>query len=268
MLTQKRRRDTRLAFESAGVSQAELQVMEGSIDTNRDAMEYVSKVVNAQVRLADASGAQRDVAVEGDRAARLAFLSLLGVTSQRTLFMAIFRQPGSSDRIQSIFGSPPYPWLAKEDAVLLNAAGIASRRVNMSSDALSGVEASVLNYNNFGLEHYVDQSGRQYRVTPLGQTRLGDPLFIAHAVTALSQFDTTCRIPKKVVRRGAGGRPTYEREKQRFPRIGETLQLTQSPLLGTIRLLSNSKQFAATVTKVVPRSSDAATALVQLRRVS
>lgn len=268
MITQKRRRDTRLAFDSSGVTQAELQVMESSIDTNRDAMNYVSKVVNTQMRLAEATGAQRDTAIEGDRSARLAFLSLLGQTSQRTLFMAIFKEPGSAERVQSIFGSPPYPWLGKEDAVLLNASGIAHSRVNMSSDALSGVETLVLNYNTFGLEHYVDPNGRQYRVTPLGSTRMDDPLFIAHAVAELSQFDTTCRIPKKVVRRGTGGRPVYERAKQRFPRIGETLHLTQSPLLSAIRLLNNSKEFSATVTKVVPRSSDSATALVQLRRVS
>lgn len=261
MITQERSLDT------PNVSQTELQIMEGAINTNRDAMDYVSKMVNVQVRLAEVSGAQRDMTIEGDRPCKLAFLSLLGVASQRTLFMAIFQQHKSAERIQSIFGCPPYPWLKKEDAVLLNASGIAFKRINMSSEMLSGVDTNVLNYNTFGLEHYVDQNSRQYRITPLGNTRMDGPLFIAHAVTMLSQFDTTCRIPKKVVRRSTGGRPVFKREKQRFPKIGDTLQMTQSPLLSAIRLLNTSKAFSATVMKIVPRSSDSATALVQLRRM-
>ena len=268
MLTNKRKLDTRPVSDFDDVSRADLKIMEESIDTNRDAIEYVTTLINMQLVSAEEHGVRRDIKIEGDRYARLAFLSFLGIDSQRMLFMGIFNKTCSVQRLQSIFGAPPYPWLKDGDVVVLNAAGISRSRVNMSPSAVGGVLTNILNYNTFGMEHYIDQNGRQYRVTPTETTRPDDPFFISHAITALSQFETTCRIPKKVVKRVAGGRPVYSRQKQRFPRMGEVLYLSQSKLLGAVKLLNKSKELSATVIKVAPRSSGSATALIQLRRMS
>ena len=266
MLTQKKRRTTNVYANDFELSLAELQVQEQSIETNRDAMQYVQAVIKLQVRIAAITHVAIGQTVEGDRSARLAFLSLLNLESQRSVFMEFFRQEGASQRVQSIFGSPPYPWLKKEDAVLLSVSGIASRRINMSSESLGETQGNILNYNTFGLEHYADKQGRQYRVTPRAGVRLDNVLFISEAVADLSAFDTTCRIPKKLVRKTTGGRPIFEKSRLQFPRIGEALMLAQSPTLGGIRRLNTSKELTAVVVKVVPRTSNAATALVQLRR--
>lgn len=268
MLTQKRRRTTRGHANDFELSLAELQAQERSIDTNRDALQYVQSVIKLQVRIAAITQVEVGQQTEGDRSARLAFLSLLGLESQRTVFMEFFRQEGASGRVQPIFGSPPYPWLKKDDAVLLNASGIAHRRTNISSETLGDLQGSVLNYNTFGLEHYTDRDGLQYRVTPRASVRLDDVLFISEAVSDLAIFDTTCRVPKKIVRRTTGGRPVFEESKPRFPRLGDALTLTQSSTLSGIMRLTTSREFSAVVMKVVPRAAGAATALVQLRRTS
>ena len=238
-----------------------------AIRTNRDAFSYVQIKLADQVRKGVASNVSRDKKIEGDAKTRIDFLSLLPLSEQRRLFLYTMSSiPKAGERVRALFGAPPYPWLLEEDAYTLSASGIAPSRSNMSAEVLLGTQhGTVYNYYSFGVEHFVDMSGRQYRVTPLEFSESGAQLVIAKAFE-MGRINLTCRIPKKVKRKNSNN-PIFKTQKLAFPKTGDALELQKSPILRDINLFQAQIRLRFVVTRVQPRSLTSSTALVEVRRV-
>lgn len=240
------------------------------IATNADAFAVVQAKLRAQLALpADAKVASRRLA--GDAAARAAFLTLLPLAEQRRLFLGTLAgHPRAAGRARALFGAPPYPWLLAGDGVALQAAALAPSRRHMSGqDALDGALGGVAAFGAFGAEHYVDDGGRKYRVTPLELTSSADRFFVASALEGSAAIHFTCRAPRRARRAKplAAGTPPSKAAVARLPRVGEVVRLRLGRALGDIDTLMAFRTLLVRVVRVRPRRAGASTALVETARV-
>ena len=130
------------------------------INTIEDAVNYCSALIEKQLERSREKRPPSNTAIHGDAEARRATLTLLPDTFVRDLFLRTTRDFRNWPRIKPLFGSPPYVFLRPEDAGLINASGISSKRSNMAYSKVGETAA----YSQFGNEHLIDKYGREYRV--------------------------------------------------------------------------------------------------------
>ena len=216
-----------------------MQEVAARVSTCGEAMEYCTLLLRRQVELAEQADAEANVAIRGDAFARRSAITLLTTQQMRQLFMRLVQDRHNWERLRPLFGSPPYHFLAPEDAGLLRAAGLGHGRVNMAYE-----QAGAANYNQFGIAHLVDQHGREYRAVGTGSA--SDSLshmraqqtadrVVPYALSTLreaSRVQLFCRLKKK--RRSHRGRllrDPLRRAGLSFPSVNEELVLAYSPEL-------------------------------------
>ena len=124
-----------------------------------DALQTLRELYAAQLARAHEEKAAPNTSVDGDGAARSAFLTLLPPEEQRAFFLTTIQRREFWPRIRTLFGAPPFSFLRPEDDGVLRAAGISAKRTHMAHD-----EATATNYSEFGEGHFTDHAGRLYKV--------------------------------------------------------------------------------------------------------
>ena len=124
-----------------------------------DALHALRELYAAQLARAHEEKAPPNTSVDGDGAARSAFLTLLPPEEQRAFFLQTIQRREFWPRIRTLFGAPPFSFLRPEDDGVLRAAGISAKRTHMAHD-----EATATNYSEFGEGHFTDHAGRLYKV--------------------------------------------------------------------------------------------------------
>ena len=81
------------------------------LNTAGDAMEFCRNLFDEQLQKAAAERPLPNVAIEGDSAARAAFLMLLTDAQQRELFIGFGKDQRAWPRIKPLVGSPPFHFL-------------------------------------------------------------------------------------------------------------------------------------------------------------
>lgn len=231
------------------------------IETIEDAVNYCSALIQKQLERSREKRPPPNTAIYGDAESRRATLTLLPDTFVRDLFLRTTRDFRNWPRIKPLFGSPPYVFLRPEDAGLINASGISSKRSNMAYSKV-GETAS---YSQFGNEHLVDRYGREYRVVPSRTPLPSEPLPCDFGDVAVSRpVLLNIRIPK---------RPRDERlqlfskvetrQFVMFPRAGEVLEISSSPLLKRVRGITDKETTSRLqIRQIVPRSATSSTAAI------
>ena len=193
----------------------------------------ITNRMEAQVAHPDAQHAPINSSIVGDGVAKKAFLTLLPVDIQRTVFLKIAGSQKSWPRLRALFGAPPYPFLRPSDADVIRAAGIAHGRTNMSYDDKPDQRHTSLNYTQFGLPHMIDQHGRQYRIAQEGanadQTHValysftGDGRERSKLVLLHVRIKRRGRVEKMKLMKTREGAQAIT-----FPSLGEKLRMDES----------------------------------------
>lgn len=237
-----------------------------SIETLGDAVDHVSSVMDRQLERGQADGFRPNESINGDAAARATFYTLLPDRQQRDVFLHVAGNMRNWPRLRPLFGAPPYNFLRSEDAGMLRAAGIAHGRSNMAHED----SQSAANYTQFGSGQLVDVQEREYRVTPLEETRLTDPAPFLLNVGANKEIVLQVRVKKRDRKRKMEMlKDNDARKTLTFPRPGDkvTLSPTQSLLSIQRRRSTNIEPITLLIRRVVPRGESAATAAIVAQRV-
>lgn len=147
---------------------------------------------------------------------RLAFYTFLPRSTMRSLFMTVCSSRENLDRVNSLFGAPPYYFLETNDASLLMATGFSHGRVRMSYDRLV-----LPNYNQFGAPLFTDSTGIEYGLSfegldvSSGETH---PLHNFYDIFSDS-FEMRMRIPRM---------SRVRRQQLRYPEVRSTVTLSAS----------------------------------------
>lgn len=197
------------------------------IQTTAEAVEYVLHLFATQLERSMEEKPEPNAAIDGDHAARTAFLTLLPPEEQRRLMMRMAGDKKFWPRIRPLIGAPPFTFLRPEDQNMLNASGIAHGRVNMAHD-----DVAATSYSEFGHGHFQDGAGRLYRVVsrkrhsaaPLWSDLVdGDRLVVDVRVARASQS-------KKLAMLKAGRMAATA---MMFPRVGDSVRVVPVTFLQT-----------------------------------
>ena len=232
-----------------------------SIETIQDAVNYCSELITKQLERSREKHPAANAPIRGDLEARRATLTLLPDTFVRELFLRTTRDLRNWQRIKPLFGSPPYVFLRPEDAGFINASGISATRINMARANVG----EIASYSQFGIEHLVDNHGREYRVVPTKTPHVTDPLPCdLHLVDTSQPILLNVRIPKrKRNERMLLFSNINTRRSVVFPQAGETLQMASSSSLKNVRGAANEKPVSRLqVRRVIARSATSSTAAV------
>ena len=145
------------------------------LNTAGDAMQFCSRPCSTSSlqKAAAESALLPNVAVDGDSAARAAFLMLLtDAHSSASSSLRFGKDQRAWPRIKPLVGSPPFHFLAAERrGHAQRERGFARGRINMTYD-IGGRTAAT---GQFGPGQLVDEHTREYRIAPR-QTASTDPL--------------------------------------------------------------------------------------------
>ena len=148
---------------------------------------------------------------------------------------------------------------------MLRAGGIARGRVNMAYDSIY----SVANVSQFGVGQFLDDQGRQYRVTSHAKTQNADPLpggeaYVAH----LAQKSQILQVKVGKNLRGVGvGVGAGAARRVRFPMPSDRIELRETPALLRMRGLQSAFPFTVVVQAIAPRAQASQTAAIRVRVV-
>ena len=152
-------RDTRVGWNAVSKSvRAQLQEA-GAATSIRAAKELIRELLKKQVEQARAKGVVDGKEVENDAVVRRGMLFLLPDEAVRLLFLEFVQAKANLPRTTSLFGTPPYHFLRREDCSLLNSSAFSKSRSHMAYE-----DAVVCNYSQFGEAHFYDATGRQYKI--------------------------------------------------------------------------------------------------------
>ena len=136
-----------------------MRALAAQVHSVPDALHALRELYATQLARAHEEKAPPNTSVDGDGAARSAFLTLLPPEEQRAFFLTTIQRREYWPRIRTLFGAPPFSFLRPEDDGVLRAAGIAAKRTHMAHE-----EATATNYSEFGEGHFTDHAGRLYKV--------------------------------------------------------------------------------------------------------
>ena len=224
-------------------------------------MDALAELFESQINKADSETAPPNESVEGDAAARDAFLTLLPTFDQRIFFLQMIKNTKFWPRIRTLIGSPPFSFLRDQDDALLRPAGIARKRSHMAT-----LDGDISSYASFGSAQFLDESTREFKVVDRSLTNRGmDSGFSASSRRAqmlpfigLNAGDTVIvevRLKKRSIKKKieiAQGRSDVARSAVVFPRAGSIISLTPSKRLRAVISNINLR-----VASVHPRSADA-----------
>lgn len=229
------------------------------VNTIGEAKTHVSNMLQKQLDLATDNGAAPNIAISGDAAVRSAFYTLLPDDFQRRVFLTFASSSRAWPRLKSLFGAPPYAFLAPQDAGMLRAAGISAARQKMTYD-----QNEIVNYSQFGAGQLIDEAEREYRV--VDPTAGEDDALPCNLEGGTTEYiHLIVRVHKRSkAERLRRLRDTRLKRTIMFPVAGEKLNLTETKRLLSIQ---GKKPEAATravlqVRQVKPRGLNAATASV------
>lgn len=228
------------------------------LNTAGDAMQFCSRLFDEQLQKAAAERPLPNVSVDGDSAARAAFLMLLTDAQQRELFIAIGKDQRAWPRIKPLVGSPPYHFLLPNDAGMLNASGFARGRINMTYD-IGGRTAST---GQFGPGQLVDEHTREYRIAPR-QTSSTDPLpggeyFRSQQRDMVLQV----RVKKHSFKQKKELYTSAFKKQLFFPQPGETIVVQETSSLLSARGLKKPTRTHLRVKALWPRGVGGSTAAI------
>lgn len=241
---------------------------EQRLDTISDAIEYCHQLIGVQLERAKEQRAPMNEAIYGDAHARKAVTTLLPEHFIRELFLETTRSIDNLPRIRSLFGAPPYNFLKPEDAGLIRAGGIASKRTNMTYERVK----QTASYSQFGSGHLVDNFFREYRIVSIREPQETDelPCDIEKVAPQKSVF-MNVRVPKRSnAEKMALLKDVSKRRAVLFPMVGEVITVNYSAGLQAVwGTKANTRLDTKIVVKsIVPRSSTGATAAVVAVKVS
>lgn len=231
----------------------------GGVKTAGDAYEVCHLLLEEQLQKAAEQRPLPNAPIPGDASARSAFLLLLSDTQQRQLFLSFASRRVAWPRLRPLIGAPPYHFLMPQDAGVLNAAGFARGRTNMTYDTAG----RVANRNQFGPGQLVDQHTREYRVAPRDQSS-SDPLPGLEYFQARAR-DLLLQVRVRTVHGISKKRELYNsslRQQLLFPQPGETIVLQETERLLNARGLRQPSRTELKVKALFPRSQHGNTAAV------
>lgn len=129
------------------------------IRTIGDAIDIIKDLFISQINRAELENTPPNAGVQGDAAARSAFLTILPTTDQRTVFLDMAKNQRFWPRIKTLVGSPPFYFLYEQDDGVLRASGITRGRAHMASQ-----RGQISSYASFGSAQFVDNKNRDYKV--------------------------------------------------------------------------------------------------------
>ena len=231
------------------------------VRTIGDGVDAVTELFEAQMDRAESENALPNEAVEGDAAARDAFLTLLPTFDQRMLFLQMIRTTRFWPRIRTLVGSPPFSFLLEQDDTVLRPAGITRKRTHMSSK-----DSDISSYTSFGSAQFVDNSTRDFKIVGKSLTGRGASSLVSLAARreqelpfiGLHSGDSVvleCRLKKRSLQKKleiARGRGDVARDAVAFPRAGAVISLQPTRRLRTVVAQLNVR-----VNSVQPRAADA-----------
>ena len=245
------------------------QIKAGTV-TNAALMEIMTDSINLQVSRAKDVNAPPQLEISGDAAVRRTLQTLLSYPQQRQLFRDLVGS-NHGERVRSLFGAPPYNFLGEGDSLLLDAAGIAHGRVNMSYDTMR-----VPNYGQFGVATCIDEKRREYRLHMRVNASQGndddrtaslgiDAIQIALDTSHDGACELICRIPRTKRLRNDSRDEMIEAGhevvflSQGLPQMNELITLADAPALKSDEktpLFSDSIQLMVRgVTSSTPRAA-------------
>ena len=195
--------------------------------TLRELTVEITQLINHQIDKAMSEKATYNAPIEGDRFVRDLFKTFLPLSIQREVYMKSFRTLEHASRSVCIFGAPPYPFLNSSDNGMLNASGMARRRVNIAYTH-NGLQ-NLMHSQHFGRGQAYDEKGRLYKniqgdlVSVNATNVLEQSNNMPIGMLALNNDDSTnailvckVRMPRNIVQ---------SKEIIGFPKIGETIVL-------------------------------------------
>ena len=229
----------------------------GGVRTAGDAYEVCRMLIAEQLERALAERPPPNTSIKGDSASRTAFLLLLTDGQQRDLFLATASDQRSWPRLKTLVGSPPYHFLMPQDAAILNAAGFARGRVNMTYE-----HSKVANSGQFGPGQLVDEHTREYRVAP----RKLDPTDPLPGNEYFEHASKDILLQVKVKRHNlTKKRELFHSEFKKqllFPQPGEVIVLQETNRMLTARGLKTPSRTYLRVKALWPRGQGSSTAAV------
>lgn len=228
------------------------------LNTAGDAMEFCRNLFDEQLQKAAAERPLPNVAIEGDSAARAAFLMLLTDAQQRELFIGFGKDQRAWPRIKPLVGSPPFHFLLPNDAGMLSAGGFARGRINMTYD-IGGRTAAT---GQFGPGQLVDEHTREYRIAPR-QTASTDPLpggeyFRSQQRDMVLQV----RVKKHSFKQKKELYSSAFKKQLFFPQPGETIVVQETSSLLSARGLKKPTRTHLRVKALWPRGQGGSTAAI------
>lgn len=185
-------------YSSAFHPKSLLESIRSGLMTRDQLLEWLKDSASMQIHRAADMNAKAGTDVGGDAALRNSIRNHLTLQQQRDIYRHVVTN--GHTRVASLFGAPPYAFLAQGEASLLDAAGVAAGRVNMSYKNPNFIP----NYSQFGVGTCSDQEGREYRLhTRVGDddgskiVRLGiDAVRVATEHSYDGSCELVCRIPR------------------------------------------------------------------------
>lgn len=232
-----------------------------SLSSIGQTVEYLISRMQQQISKSIELEVPANESTTGDNQLRLMFYTLLPSHIQRRVFLHLLRDRSSWLRLRTLFGTPPYSFLHTNDDGVLRAAGISHVRIHMAYG-----QYHVPSYSQFGIAHFVDSIGREYRLI-LDVTTDEDPL-PPLALRTVSSVRLVCRIKK--ISRGVRNVMMKTREGQHalsFPRIGEPLLLQYTTAIVRMMHLDKnilSDRFSVSVRNLKTTELKASTALLNV----
>ena len=235
-----------------------MRVLAASVRSVPEAVEALRELYAAQLARARDEATPANTSVDGDGAARTAFLTLLPPEEQRAFFLRTVQRREYWPRIRTLFGAPPYSFLRPEDDGVLRAAGIASKRTHMAHE-----DTTATNYSEFGEGHFTDHAGRLYKVIAKQRARSRSEL-PWHGLRASGRVVLDVRIAKmpqaKKVRIARGEEGPIAQTAIVFPRVGDRLTLR------VVSALAPQQQQASESSDASSEEDEALHARVQMGR--
>ena len=183
-----------------------------------DAVNLILELVQRQLDRAMVEAPPPNVSIAGDGEVKQKFWQFLSLQTQRSVFLRLCKQRRFWPRVRSCIGAPPFVFLRHEDNEVLNAAGIALNRKNMTST--HGIHDTT----EIGFGHFYDNHGRVYKVVTDDNTKsLEIPSL---RVLGASRIVLDIKLPRKTAEeRHEIMKRRLDRDSILFPKFGEKLTL-------------------------------------------
>ena len=228
-----------------------------------DAQRHVEGLFQTQLERAVDEQPLPNQPIEGDAAARHAFLLLLSDSQQRSLYLQIGSKSANWPRMRSLFGSPPYHFLKSTDASALRAGGFARGRSNMAYDERN----RIANVAQFGGGQLVDDFEREYRVADEYVDASSDPLpgdeFFARKPIVVLQVKLRKRSRAKKVELL---KSTEKKKALFFPQVNEEITLRETKGLLKFKRQETPSSIRLVVRALYQREAGGFTAAVRVSK--